>query len=88
MHQKYFPIAMEEWLVYVSVKVDATIIWEGIITGFTEKEDAQKWQADLMENASDEIYSSLILTDIAPPPAEISAYLTEEIQRYKTGQEE
>ena len=82
MDNKDVCIEAGEWVVHIDVKIWGTIVWEGIINSFENKREAELWQEKFMRHAPQECSTALILSDNAPPPQDIAAYLKKEIERF------
>lgn len=77
-------IQIEIWVVHIDVRIGGTIVWEGIVTGFKDKQEAKSWQKQFMACAPRQCSTALMLTDNAPHPQEIAQYLRKEIARFMT----
>jgi hypothetical protein len=79
------PFEMDFWVVHVDIKILSTVVWEGVVNGFKNKQEAEEWQKKFMEHAPYEASTALILTEIAPKQQELADRLREEINRFATG---
>jgi hypothetical protein len=78
------PFELSFWVVHVDIKIWGTIVWEGVVNGFKNKQEAEEWQKKFMKHAPQEASTAFILTEVAPPPKEFADYLSKEVKRFIT----